>query len=259
VFTADLLQRTAGLGDPSTVPIFIVGMPRSGTTLLEQMLASHPDVHGAGELKWIDETARNFRGSDVRGFFPEVAATLSREQLRDLGGRYIQHLRSKSATAARVTDKMPMNFRFAGLIHMTLPHARIIHARRDPIDTCLSCFSKNFSGGIEYAFDLAELGRYWRAYDRLMSDRVEKLDEVRGDPVAGVVCLHQFVGIAAKGRGNPDFGRSGGERSGKARFGRSGKRRVVCRERSAGILSIRASGHVEGPVLATGAQPDILT
>jgi hypothetical protein len=80
----------------------------------------------------------------------------------------VEYLRTKSATAPHVTDKMPMNFRFIGLIRMMLPNAKIIHARRDPIDTCLSCFTKNFGGAIDYAFDLAELGRYWRAYDQLM-------------------------------------------------------------------------------------------
>ena len=169
VFSAELIRRTEGLGDPSAVPILIVGMPRSGTTLTEQMLASHPAVHGAGELKWLNQMARQFRGRDVRGFFPEVARTLSAEQLRELGRTYVARLREQSATALRVTDKLPMNFRFAGLIHMMLPNAKIIHTRRHPLDTCLSCFTKNFGGAINYAYDLGELGRYWRAYDKMMA------------------------------------------------------------------------------------------
>jgi hypothetical protein len=169
VFDADLLRRTRGLGDPSTVPIFVLGMPRSGTTLVEQILASHPDVHGAGELPWLNEMARNLRGADVNGYFPEVAKSWSATQLRDLGGQYVQYLRTKASVAGHVTDKMPMNFRFVGLIHMILPNARIVHTRRDAADTCLSCFTKNFAGAIDYTYDLGELGRYWRAYDDLMS------------------------------------------------------------------------------------------
>ncbi|HEY2884975.1 MAG TPA: sulfotransferase [Rhizomicrobium sp.] len=169
VFSADLIRRTEGLGEPSTVPVFIVGMPRSGTTLTEQMLASHPAVHGAGELQWVHRAAQKFRGRDVRDFFPEAARTLSAEQLRELGGAYLADLRTRSATAQRITDKMPMNFRFVGLIHMMLPNAKIVHMCRNSLDTCLSCFTKNFTGDINYAYDLGELGRYWRAYDKIMT------------------------------------------------------------------------------------------
>jgi tetratricopeptide (TPR) repeat protein len=169
VFDADLLGRTRCLGDPSTIPILVVGMPRSGTTLVEQILASHPNVHGAGELPWMNETARKLRGADVNGYFPEAAKSWSAAQLHDLGGQYVQYLRTKAPDAKHVTDKMPMNFRFVGMIHMLLPNARIVHTRRDAADTCLSCFTKNFSGAIDYTYDLAELGRYWCAYDNLMS------------------------------------------------------------------------------------------
>ena len=90
------------------------------------------------------------------------------EQLRELGASYVAAIRDLAPKAERITDKMPLNFRFAGLIHLALPHARIIHVRRDPIDTCLSCFSKLFAGDQPYSYDLAELGRFYRYYEALM-------------------------------------------------------------------------------------------
>jgi hypothetical protein len=119
-------------------------------------------------VSWFDRTARAFHGSSVADFFPEVARRLDAQQLRALGSDYIQHLRGRAPWAQHITDKMPANFQFAGLIHMALPNARFIHVRRDPVDTCLSCFSKNFSGGIGYSYDLGELGRYYTAYTHLM-------------------------------------------------------------------------------------------
>ena len=102
--------------------------------------------------------------------FPEVVATMSGEQLRQVGARYVAAIRALAPTAERVADKMPWNFHFRGLIHLALPNARIIHARRDPVDTCLSCFSLLFHGdGNHYTYDLGELGRFYRAYDSLMA------------------------------------------------------------------------------------------
>ena len=168
VFTADLLARNADAGDPSKVPIFILGMPRSGSTLTEQILASHPRIFGAGELRDFSEPTKAFRGRDVSGFFPEVATSLSGEDLRDFGARYVAHIRKLAPQAARITDKMPSNFRFIGFIRMTLPNAKIIHTRRDPIDTCISCFSRMF-GKKSFMADLGTLGRYYRAYETLMA------------------------------------------------------------------------------------------
>ena len=169
VFGADLLARNAGSGDPSDVPVFILGMPRSGSTLIEQILASHPHVFGAGELHVLSDIAKSFRGADAHAYFPEAAKTLSPAQWRAFGAEYVARLRSRAPGAARITDKMPANFRFIGLIRLALPNARIIHTMRDPVDTCLSCFSKLFGGSQPYAYDLAELGRYYAAYERLMA------------------------------------------------------------------------------------------
>jgi hypothetical protein len=163
------LLRKKPRGLRSDAPVFVLGMPRSGTTLIEQILASHPAVHGAGELTDFSRLAN--RICDARGKirrFPEDAAKLTGKELAGLGEAYLARLRALAPDASRITDKMPANFVYVGLIHLALPQARIIHVRRDPRDTCLSCYSKLFSAPQDFTYDLAELGRYYRQYDRLM-------------------------------------------------------------------------------------------
>jgi Sulfotransferase family len=161
--TAEVIRERTGLGDPSATPIFIVGMPRSGSTLTEQILVSHPDVHGAGE---VADFATAIMGLDNRGPLP---ADVGGEELRSMGARYLASLRARApAGAPRITDKMLGNSRFVGLIHLALPNARIIHVRRHAVDNCLSCFSLLFRNGMGYCYDLGELGRYWRAHEALM-------------------------------------------------------------------------------------------
>ncbi len=152
------------VGQTGGVAVFIMGMPRSGTTLVEQILASHAQVHGAGEQTILGQAVRRLEGA--YGAFPGCVPLLD---LRELGRNYVAELWALAPEAARITDKMPHNFLFAGLVGLALPGARIIHVRRDPVDTCLSCFGKMFSGSHPYAYDLAELGRYWRAYETLMA------------------------------------------------------------------------------------------
>jgi tetratricopeptide (TPR) repeat protein len=168
VFSPELLKRRENVGDPSAAPVFILGMPRSGTTLVEQILASHPQVRGGGELPFLTDFVRQLRGQKPEDFFPQTLNTRPDAELAALGRQYMTLLREKGGDAARITDKMPANFRFIGLIRLILPNARIIHTRRNAADTCLSCFSKSFKGGVDFAYDLGELGRYWRAYDKLM-------------------------------------------------------------------------------------------
>lgn len=168
VFTAELMHDKRGLGDPSMVPIFIVGMPRSGTTLVEQILASHPKVFGAGELQEFSKAVTGLGMPNGALSFPEAVPALSEQQLRQLGTSYLDVVGAVAPEAERITDKMPANFSFVGLIHLALPNARIIHMRRDPVDTCLSCFSLLFAGDLPYCYDLGELGRYYRAYQTLM-------------------------------------------------------------------------------------------
>jgi tetratricopeptide (TPR) repeat protein len=166
VFTPELMQAKLGSGNYSRMPIFIVGMPRSGSTLLEQILASHSGVFGAGEISDFPKAMTELPGASES--FPEFISALSNEDLRGLGRRYVERIRTKSPRAMRITDKMLSNFAYVGLIHLALPNARIIHAYRDPVDACLSCFSLLFSDDLPYTYDLAELGRYYRAYERLM-------------------------------------------------------------------------------------------
>ena len=168
-FPAGRLAALAGRGDPSPAPIFIVGMPRSGSTLIEQVLASHPAVFATGESDLLVRT--------IAGLSPQAQALLDAPgapgdaaavAFREIGEAYNHMLALVAPNAMRVTDKALENFTQLGLIHLALPNARIIHARRDPIDTCLSCFSKLFGGDLPYSYDLGELGRYYRAYARLM-------------------------------------------------------------------------------------------
>jgi hypothetical protein len=166
-FSAALLRDKVGGGDPSSLPVFIVGMPRSGTTLIEQILASHSKVFGAGESQEFGHAVVAL--SKPGPAFPELAFNLTADALRSLGLGYVTALTAAGSGAERIVDKMPSNFLYAGLIHLALPNARIIHARRDPIDTCWSCFSLLFAGNQPHTYDLGELGRYYRAYAALMA------------------------------------------------------------------------------------------
>ena len=170
VFTPEFMRAAHGNGQPASKPIFIIGMPRSGTTLVEQILASHPQVFGAGELKLFERAIADVRATmhDAPGY-PEIALQMQSEHFRELGGRYLAGIEQLAPAASHITDKMPANFVFAGLIHLALPNAAIIHTVRDPRDTCISCFSKLFTEGNFQTYDLAELGRYYRHYRALMA------------------------------------------------------------------------------------------
>jgi tetratricopeptide (TPR) repeat protein len=168
VFTADLLACKAGSGDPCRLPVFVVGMPRSGTTLVEQILASHSKVFGAGEREDLGTVIAALAAANGEAF-PERVRHLSPEALQRFGTNYIAAIRTAAPTAERIVDKMPINFLYVGLIHLALANARIIHVRRNPLDTCFSCFSMLFVGHQPYAYDLGELGRYYRAYEALMA------------------------------------------------------------------------------------------
>jgi tetratricopeptide (TPR) repeat protein len=169
-FTRQLTRSNEGRGDPSSIPVFIFGMPRSGTTLVEQILAGHPKVFGAGEILDFDQAVAGLSGAAREVLNnPEAISLMSGEQLRELGASYVGRIRRAAPETARITNKMPSNFQFAGLIHLALPNARIIHTRRDPVDTCFSCFSTLFHGNMVFTYDMAELGRYYRAYEALMA------------------------------------------------------------------------------------------
>jgi tetratricopeptide (TPR) repeat protein len=165
-FDQTTLARLQGSGDTSRVPIFILGMPRSGTTLTEQIIASHPDVHGAGELPDLLHIAhRQLAGAT----FPKNMQALDQAQLTAWGADYVAGLQKRSPSAKHITDKMPANYYAVGLIHLMLPNVKIIHVNRNPVDTCLSCFTRLFNRKQRHTYDLAELGRYYVDYARLIA------------------------------------------------------------------------------------------
>jgi tetratricopeptide (TPR) repeat protein len=159
--TREWLNRARAASNPSRRPVFIVGMPRSGTTLAEQILASHAEVHGAGELDFWSKAALACGGSPRS---PDDELKL----IANLGDDYLTLLSGLSAASHRVVDKMPGNYLYLGLIHAALPNARIIHMRRDPIDTCLSLYFHDFGRAHPYAGDLNDLAGFFAEYSRLM-------------------------------------------------------------------------------------------
>ena len=171
--TKQALAASTEQGCDSELPVFILGMPRSGTSLMEQILSSHPDVFGAGELKILPAVLDNIilggnrvRLNEPEPFFPaEEPASWERR-----GQRYVDKLeRLAPRPFKRIVDKMPGNFTMVGLIHAILPKARIIHSRRHPVETCLSCYRIHFSEGQQWSYQLRELGRYYRRYWDLMN------------------------------------------------------------------------------------------
>jgi tetratricopeptide (TPR) repeat protein len=186
VFDASFIDELRGAGDPAEQPVFILGMPRSGTTLTEQIVASHPQVHGAGELTLLLDVI----GSGASDPFPDSVRGLSRDRAARMGAAYAQRLRDAAPDALRITDKMPANYLAVGLIHVLLPNAKIIHVQRDPVDTCLSCFTRLFATGQEWSYDLVELGRHYVNYTKIMNHWREVLPsdaflEVRYEDVVG--------------------------------------------------------------------------
>lgn len=155
----------AAAGPQSPVPIFVIGMMRSGTTLTEQILSSHTEITGGGELPVLRQSVEAVL--DGRPW-PDACASLPPARLAQIGARYRADLRRDFPGARYVVDKMPTNFLYAGVIALALPGARIVHMRRDPVDTCISCFSLLFKGDLPFTYDLAEVGRYYRAYEGLM-------------------------------------------------------------------------------------------
>ncbi|MDP7469145.1 MAG: sulfotransferase [Alphaproteobacteria bacterium] len=169
VFDSSLLAKHQDEGCHDKTPIFILGMPRSGTTLVEQILASHPRVHGAGELKILPRIV--FSHFDkVKGVkFPGSIRQVDGADFKCLGAEYINEAREHSGKTMFLTDKMPDNYFFIGIIKLALPNAKVIHCKRNPADNCLSLFKSYFPDrGHNYAYDLVELGRYYNFYHDLM-------------------------------------------------------------------------------------------
>ncbi len=175
-FSAERIQQLSSLGLSSQVPVFIVGMPRTGTTLVEQILSSHPEVHGAGELPDISSIAGTTKQYAIQNIdYPECVAFLPEKAFAGFADAYLRRLRTFNHSAIRIIDKMPANFLHLGLIAILFPEAKVIHCQRNPLDTCLSCYFQRFRQGHHYSFNLTHLGLYFREYQRLMQHWIDVL------------------------------------------------------------------------------------
>lgn len=168
----ELMTKSLGTGHLSDQPVFIVGMPRSGTSLVEQILASHSGIFGAGELHdlgWVINSAT--RQSPDKLPFPYWLADIKPASFRLMGETYLARLAAHGGDGqySRIVVKHPLNFQFLGIIRQILPNAKILHITRNAMDTCLSCFFENFTKGQDYSFDLRSLGIFYNQYRRLMS------------------------------------------------------------------------------------------
>lgn len=198
LYDADWLRSARAQSNESRCPVFIVGMPRSGTTLTEQILASHPDAFGCGELRFWHSACVDYESSVLRGAEGRGAISAAAE-------KYLSLLAGFSADASRVIDKMPANFMNLGLIHAAFPHARILHMSRNPLDTGLSIYFQIFSNAHLYANDLEDIAHYFTQYSRLMVHWQSTLpkgtilevpyEKLVADPEAGIREIVQFVGL----------------------------------------------------------------
>jgi tetratricopeptide (TPR) repeat protein len=150
-------------------PVFIIGMPRSGSTLVEQIISSHPDIYGAGEVKYLSRAIGQLRDRfPSLPKYPQMMDKITRAQLEIVAKGYIKAIEAGAGDAKRITDKLLTNYFFAGFIHLLFPRAKIINTQRDPVDTCLSGFTKLFKDDMPHSYDLGELGRYYVKYRELM-------------------------------------------------------------------------------------------
>lgn len=176
VFNRDYFEHRPFAGDPTDLPIFIVGMPRSGSTLTEQILASHPKVFGAGEIKTLTHSLGMIRMRFPNlPKYPAIARAMKPTQFAAIANSYLETVTARAPDAPRITDKLLSNFYFVGLINTLFPRARIIHTMRNPVDTCLSAYTKLFKDEMAHSYELGELGRYYRRYEAMMQHWREHL------------------------------------------------------------------------------------
>lgn len=168
----DFIARGAKVGADNEAPVFILGMIRSGTSLVEQVLAGHPELAAGGELPFLPQALTRY--TDTLSTGGDRIAALSDENLRAVGQHYLDKIGARHPGARRITDKLPGNFMLLGLIRALFPKARIIHCRRDALDTCVSCYLTHFDSGHHYAYDQQELGEYYVQYRRLL-DHYERI------------------------------------------------------------------------------------
>ena len=169
IFRPEFIQQVKEYGYRYANPIFIVGMPRSGTTLVEQILASHPDVYGGGELTTLDLITRQTLLKENKLLYPDDIKALAPQNFTEMGQKYANRTKRHCQDSQRITNKMPHNFLYVGLIHIILPESKIIHCKRDPLDTCWSNYKNFFDSPHLYAQDLKELGEYYNLYRELMA------------------------------------------------------------------------------------------
>ncbi len=160
-YSREALSTIEKAGSASTKPVFIIGMPRSGTSLAEQIVASHPAIHGAGELPFWETLAE-----DQAGITRKISSLPIRVKTAEA---YLHLLEGRSADALRIIDKAPVNSDFLGIIYSVFPNARVIYMQRDPIDTCLSCYFQQFFTSLNFTLDLSDLAHYYREHQRLMA------------------------------------------------------------------------------------------
>ncbi len=207
VLTPQFLAAHEGEGDPSPDPVFILGLPRAGSTLLEQILSSHSQVEGTMELPDIPAMAmREARqsGGDLRDW-PDAVAEMPPERLAELGAEFLERTRVQRKThKPYYIDKLPNNWSYAGFIHLILPNAKIIDARRHPLDCCFSNFRQHFAKGQAFSYSLDHIGRYYadyvRAmdhYDRVMPGRIHRVihERLLDDPESEVRALLEYMGL----------------------------------------------------------------
>jgi len=211
LFTKEFLDQREGWGEPASDPIFIVGMPRSGSTLVEQILASHPMVEGTAELPDVIVIARELEEGSPGGVpegwrnYPDVLAALSAEDVRRLGETYLERTRIQRKTdRPRFIDKMPNNWQHVGLIRLMLPNAKIVDARRHPLACGFSNFKQHYARGQEFSYDLEHFGLYYRDYVRLMAHFDEVAagsiyrvvhEQLLADPEAEIRKLLDYLGL----------------------------------------------------------------
>jgi len=207
VCTAEFFAARSGWGTPQRGPIFIVGLPRSGSTLLEQILASHSQVEGTQELPNVQQIVSALRGRESDGTesrYPRILTTLSEVDCRQLGEKYLADTRAYRTGKPFFVDKNPNNFRHLGLVHLMLPEARIIDARREPMACCFSNLKQLFANGQEFSYGAEEIARYYRTYlelmrhwDRVLPGRILRIwhEDVVDDLEGNVRRLLEFCGL----------------------------------------------------------------